>query len=310
MNGKNRQQLLSLPSILPWIGAARLRTLPLAIASILTGSFLAVAQGRYTFETILFAVLTAILLQVLSNFANDYGDAVKGADNEHRAGPKRAVQSGRISTEAMKKGVVVAAALCLLSGGALLYESLGKWFLVGVVFLLIGMAAIAAAIRYTIGAHPYGYRALGDPVVFVFFGLAGVAGTCFLNTRQWQWGALLPAASIGFLSTAVLNLNNMRDIENDRVTGKLTLASMLGDSWARVYHTLLLAAAFAAALLFTAERAGAPWGYLFLLSLPLFACDAVAIVKTNDRRALDPYMKRLTLSSLFFSLLFGCGLLL
>lgn len=310
MNGNNRLPALILPGVVPWIDAARLRTLPLALASIMTGAFLAIAQGSYTLHTILFALLTGILLQILSNLANDYGDAVKGTDNEHRAGPTRTVQSGRISAHAMKTGIIVAAVMCLLSGCALLYESLGAWLPITLAFLVFGVAAIASAIRYTMGANAYGYRGLGDPVVFLFFGLAGVAGTWFLNTREWQWDILLPAASIGFLSTAVLNLNNMRDMDNDRLAGKRTLASRLGYGGARLYHTLLVASAFAAAVLFTAYRAHSPWGYLFLLALPLFARDAVAILKTNERRALDPYLKKLSLSSLLFSLLFGAGLLI
>lgn len=293
-----------------WVDAARPRTLPLAIASILTGSFLAVAQGSYTPHTILLALLTAILLQMLSNLANDYGDAVNGVDDDRRVGPTRTVQSGRIGPGAMKTGILVTATLCLLSGSTLLYASLGLSFPISLGFFLIGVVAIASAIRYTIGAHAYGYRGWGDPVVFLFFGIAGVAGTWFLNTRSWDWDILLPAASIGFLSTAVLNLNNMRDIESDRATGKRTIASRLGYSYARIYHTLLVVSAFAAMVWFTAHDHRSPWSYLFLLAFPLFVRDAVAILGTTDSRALDAHLKRLALSILLFSLLFGAGLFL
>lgn len=308
MNVNNRVPVLILPRIASWIDAARLRTLPLALASISMGSLLAVAQGRYHVGTILFALLTAVLLQVLSNLANDYGDAVKGTDNEHRTGPARTVQSGRITVSAMKTGIVVTIGMSLVSGCVLLYESLGNWLPVSLAFLLLGVAGIAAAIRYTMGARAYGYRGLGDLVVFVFFGLIGVAGTWFLNTRILQWNILLPAASVGFLSTGVLNLNNMRDIDNDRVAGKRTIASLLGYPGARRYHALLVTSAFAAALWFAVLQARSWWGYLFLLTLPLFARDALAIFKIQDRRALDPYLKKLALSSLLFSIMFGLGL--
>lgn len=310
MNVNNRVPSLVLPGVSSWIDAARLRTLPLALASIVTGSFLAIAQGSYNPCTILFALLTGLLLQILSNLANDYGDSAKGTDNEHRAGPARTVQSGKISAGEMKTGIAVTAGMCVISGLALLYKSLGGWSPIGLVFVGFGIGAVVSAIRYTIGAHAYGYRGLGDPVVFLFFGLVGVAGTWFLNTRSWQWDILLPAASIGFFSTGVLNLNNMRDMDNDRVAGKRTFAGTLGYARARVYHALLIAAGFAASVWFNAGHAAPPWGYLFLLALPLFTRDLVGIFRTKDQTALDPYLKKLALSILLFSLLFGAGLLI
>ncbi|MBN2616471.1 MAG: 1,4-dihydroxy-2-naphthoate polyprenyltransferase [Bacteroidales bacterium] len=293
-----------------WIEAFRLRTLPLALASIITGGFLAFDEGKYQWSTLIFAVITTIFLQVLSNLANDYGDAIKGTDNEHRTGPQRTVQSGRISPQQMKNGIIIFTILSFLSGLVLLYLALGDRLIEVFIFMLLGLAAIAAAIRYTIGSKAYGYKGMGDMFVFLFFGLLGVAGTWYLNTLEWHWDVLLPAASLGLLSTGVLNLNNMRDMDNDHNSGKRTVAGMMGYNTARVYHLLMIVGAFATATIFVAMHKSQFINYLFWLSSPLFILDLVHIFKMKEKNNLDPFLKKLALSSLLFSLLFGVGLLL
>jgi 1,4-dihydroxy-2-naphthoate octaprenyltransferase len=204
-----------------WVSAFRLRTLPLALASIGMGSFLAAADNSFRGDVVAWCALTTLFLQILSNLANDYGDTKHGADSAHRQGPKRAVQAGLITAAQMKTAMVVFAALSLLSGLLLLWTALGSAGLyVFLFFLALGLAAIWAAINYTAGARPYGYAGLGDIAVFTFFGLVGVMGTYYLQTQQLPGALLWPAASMGFLATGVLNINNIRDIESDRLAGK------------------------------------------------------------------------------------------
>jgi 1,4-dihydroxy-2-naphthoate octaprenyltransferase len=293
-----------------WIDAFRLHTLPLALSSIITGSFVAVAERQYRWSVIILAVLTTVLLQILSNLANDYGDAIKGTDNENRVGPQRAVQSGAISTGQMKNAIIVFAALSLVTGLGLLYLALGNHFLTALLFFGLGLAAIAAAIKYTVGDHAYGYRGLGDLFVFIFFGLVAVMGTYYLNTLHLNWVVLLPASTMGLLSAGVLNLNNMRDIDNDRASGKHTLATVLDYQKARVYHAVLIGLAFLLAFVFVLSNFHSLWNFLFLLSAPLFLIDLIKIFRTAEKAALYPYLKRLALATLVFSILFGVGLVL
>ena len=194
-----------------WIQAARLRTLPLSLSGIILGGFLAEKNEVFNGLIFLFSVLTTIGFQVLSNFANDYGDGVKGTDNENRVGPERALQSGAISPKQMLKGIYLTVALTLVVALVLIYVSFGvENFAYSVVFFFLGIASIAAAIKYTMGTNAYGYSGLGDIFVFLFFGLLSVVGSLFLYTKNVETTTFLPAFTIGFLSAAVLNLNNMR----------------------------------------------------------------------------------------------------
>jgi 1,4-dihydroxy-2-naphthoate octaprenyltransferase len=293
-----------------WVEAFRLRTLPLAVSSILVGSCLAVADHSYRPGVIVLAVLTTLFLQILSNLANDYGDALKGTDNENRVGPERTVQSGRITARQMKSAIIIFALLSFVTGVTLLYVALGHHFITALLFLALGVGAIAAAIKYTTGSHAYGYKGWGDLFVFVFFGLVAVLGTYYLNNLQFHWRLLWPAAAMGFLSTGVLNLNNMRDIENDAVSGKHTVASRLGYHRARVYHALLIVLALIFSTVYVLLDFNSGWNFLFLLSIPLFFRDLIQIFKIRNKASLDPYLKRLALSTLLFSLLFGIGICL
>jgi len=293
-----------------WLRAFRLRTLPLSLSSIILGGALAYAGIPFKWLTFWLAVTTTLFLQILSNLANDYGDAVKGTDNENRVGPQRAVQSGAISTGQMKNAIIVFATLSLVSGLGLLYLALGNHFLTALLFFGLGLAAIAAAIKYTVGDHAYGYRGLGDLFVFIFFGLVAVMGTYYLNTLYLNVAVLLPASAMGLLSAGVLNLNNMRDIDNDRASGKHTLATALDYHKARVYHAVLIGLAFLFAFVFVFLNFHSLWNFLFLLSIPLFLVDLIKIFHTSEKAELYPYLKSLALATLAFSILFGIGLML
>ncbi|RSK48741.1 1,4-dihydroxy-2-naphthoate polyprenyltransferase [Hymenobacter rigui] len=291
-----------------WISAFRPRTLPLALASIMAGGFLAASNGQFRGSVVALAALTTILLQILSNLANDYGDSQNGADSVHREGPQRAVQSGAISPEQMKRGMLVFGALSLVSGVALLWVALGAaavW--VTAAFFVLGLSAIWAAVNYTAGAKPYGYAGLGDVSVFIFFGLVGVCGTYFLQAGNLPLPVLLPAAALGCFATAVLNVNNIRDIRSDELAGKITIPVRLGPQRARLYHVVLLTAGLVCAVLYVVLTYHSPWQWLFLLSAPLLARNAAAVWQRQDSMQLDPLLKQMALTTLVFTLLFGLG---
>jgi 1,4-dihydroxy-2-naphthoate octaprenyltransferase len=293
-----------------WIKAFRLRTLPLALSSIGMGSFLAAYQGQFHWEILMLSALTTIFLQVLSNLANDYGDFQHGIDSIHREGPSRTVQAGLIAPNSMKKALVLFAFLSFSSGILLLLVSLGWDFEAFVFFLTLGILAILAAIAYTIGKRPYGYLGLGDISVMIFFGLIGVAGTYFLHTKQFEWQYLLPALSCGFFSMAVLNVNNIRDIESDRKAGKFSVPVRLGRKKAVQYHWAILIAGISCAVIFVLIQDFLISNWLFSLSLPLILQNGLQVSKKQSAGELDPYLKQMALTTLVFVLTFGTGLLL
>ncbi len=295
-----------------WIHAFRLRTLPLALSSIAMGAFLAAFFGGFRLDVSLLAALTTIFLQILSNLANDYGDAQKGTDNNERIGPERTVSSGKISFSAMRSAMWILVGLSLISGIVLIsYGTHGMDLRFGLMFFVLGISAIAAAILYTVGKKAYGYSGLGDLFVFLFFGLLAVLGTFFLNTQILRWDIFLPAASLGFLSTGVLNLNNIRDIENDKKSGKITIAVRLGKKDAKNYHLLLISIALLFALIFNLLNFRNWISLLWLiLIIPLFVDDLIKIRKIEDLKLLDPYLKKLALKTLLFVLLYGGCLIL
>ncbi len=287
-----------------WIEAARPRTLPLSLSAIVMGNFLAAAQGQFNVLIFGLACLTTALLQILSNLANDYGDSIHGADSKFRQGPSRAVQTGKISPQAMLRAVLVVAALTLVSGLALVWVSLGDKPMLAMGFVGLGIGAIAAAYFYTNGPKPYGYIGLGDISVFVFFGLVGVCGSYYLQTQTMAWVVLLPAAACGFLAVGVLNINNIRDIESDKLAGKISIPVRIGRKAAVLYHLVLLAAAMICALLYAILR-GTSWpSYMFILAFPLLIFNGYAVA---TRSQLDSLLKQLALSTLAFALLFGVG---
>lgn len=293
----------------PWLTAIRLRTLPLALSSIGMGGFLAAAAGKFSWLIFLLSCLTTIFLQILSNLANDYGDSVNGADHAGRKGPQRAVQSGAISLQQMKAAVIVFSALSLVSGVSLLWVSMqwnrNEFF----VFLGLGLLCILAAIAYTVGKKPYGYAGLGDISVLLFFGLVGVLGSTYLMTKTFLWVDVLPSLSCGLFSVAVLNINNIRDIESDKAAGKFSVPVRIGKQKAAVYHSYLLIVGTCVSLLFVALNYQSPWQLLFLIVFPILV-KIIAAVKTEPSEKLDPWLKRMALTTLAFVILFGVGLLL
>ena len=294
-----------------WIEAARLKTLPLAVASPLMGSFLAWSEGNFQWVIFLLAVSTTLLLQILSNLANDYGDFVSGADNEERIGPRRLVQSGQITPAAMKKGIMINILLALVSGLMLIwFGARGKDTGIILLFIVLGMAAIIAAIKYTVGKNPYGYRGLGDISVFLFFGLIGVLGTHFLHTGTFNPWHALPAAAIGLLSAGVLNLNNLRDYESDKKANKRTIVVWMGSQKAKYYHLGLIIASAILGPVYVIFNYYSAYQFLFILAFPLFFRNVLAVFRYNDPMELYPELKRLAMATLFFVVAFGVGMIL
>lgn len=293
-----------------WIEAFRLRTLPLALSTILMGSFLAVDSGNFNYTVIALALITTLLLQTLSNLANDYGDGLKGTDNHERLGPMRALQSGQIRPEQMKIAIYIFVILSLISGVLLIIEAFGSDWYLGLIFLFLGISAIAAAIKYTVGKKAYGYSGFGDIFVFIFFGIIAVMGSYFLNTLTLNYSIILPSISMGLFSTAVLNLNNMRDIKNDLASGKKTLAAKMGLEKAKKYHLFLISIGMIAAIIYTRINYTSAWNLIYLICFPMFLIQLRNIFRIYDQKLLDPYLKKLALTTLLFSVLFGIGLLL
>lgn len=294
-----------------YIEAARLRTLPLSVSGIIVGSFIAASEGIFNWRICVLALLTTIGFQIISNFANDYGDGVKGTDNKDRIGPERAVQSGAITPKQMKTAIVVTSIITFLIALLLIYSSFGKNdFLNLTIFFFLGIGSILAAIKYTVGKKAYGYSGFGDFFVFVFFGLVSVIGSYYLYAKQLDITLLLPAFSVGFLSIGVLNLNNMRDRASDIKSGKKTLVVKIGSDSAKYYHYYLLITAFLFAILYSIVLYKSPYQLLFLITLIPTIKHIKVVYANRSPRLLDPELKKLAITTFLFSFLFGIGLLL
>ncbi len=293
-----------------WLSAFRLRTLPLALSSIGMGSFLAAAAGKFDWNIFILCALTTIFLQILSNLANDYGDTVNGADSHHREGPQRAVQSGAISLIAMKVAIAVFIVLCLISGVSLLYISFGLNMQAFLFFFGLGLLAILAAIAYTAGKKPYGYMGLGDISVLIFFGLVGVMGSYYLYTNTISLDLILPALSCGLFSVAVLNVNNIRDIESDKKAGKYSIPVRIGREGAVKYHIALIIIGVLASMVYSFINYQSWYQFAFIVVLPMFNINIKAVKNKRSAQELDPYLKQMALSTLIFILFFGFGQLL
>lgn len=302
-----------------WIEAARLRTLPLSVSGILVGSFYALSQPTedvltptqvFSWKIFGLLILTTIGLQVLSNFANDYGDGVKGTDNEDRIGPKRALQSGVISPAAMKRAIIITALLTFLSALFLIYTAFHfKYFYYSLFFLVLGIVAIASAIRYTVGTGAYGYRGYGDVFVFIFFGLVSTYGSYFMFAKVFDWYLLLPAIAIGFLSVGVLNLNNMRDEESDRKVGKNTMVVKMGGANAKQYHYFLIVTAMVLLFIFGFLKDFAIDQFLYLIVFLPITSHLIRVKRATNPANLDPELKRLAISTFLVSLLLSLCLI-
>ncbi|NKI32105.1 1,4-dihydroxy-2-naphthoate octaprenyltransferase [Croceivirga thetidis] len=291
--------------ILIWLKAARLRTLPLSLSGIIVGTAMANAKGFNDILVFILALSTTVAFQITSNFANDYGDGTKGTDDENRIGPKRVLQSGLLSKSALKIGILISITISLFLSVILLYSAFGNEnFGLLIIFLLLAIGSIWAAIRYTVGKNPYGYQGLGDLFVFLFFGILAVVGAEFLFTKRVEWLTFLPAITIGLLSTAVLNLNNLRDHTQDKVHGKSTLVVKMGFRKGKVYHNLIVILAFLALICYhLLSQLSIESGFYFLAFLPIFI-HLRKLNKISEPRKIDPELKKVALSTFLLSILF------
>lgn len=292
-----------------WIAAARLRTLPLSISGIILGSLIALSEGHWNWWIFILAFLTTLFLQVLSNYANDYGDGVKGTDVD-RIGEKRAVASGEISAKQMKNAVILFSVLSAFTAFLLIYLSFQENFGWALLFIFLTFACVWAAIRYTVGKSAYGYAGMGDIFVFIFFGIISVWGSYTLYQHEtFDISIFLPAAAIGFLSTAVLNLNNMRDIHTDRKAGKLTLPLRMGFQNAKIYQAILLLVPFILSVIYLFQIGKTEWfRFMFLILLIPALLLVKTIFTTSEPRLLDKELKKVALLTLAFSLILGISL--
>lgn len=272
------------------------------------GSGLAYAADQFNLTVFVLALITTLFLQILSNLANDYGDFIKGTDNDERVGPDRTLQSGLITKVKMIKAMWVIALLCSIFGVWLISEgTIGLEFKKAGLFAILGLSAMGAAVKYTMGKTPYGYAGLGDIFVFLFFGWLGVLGSYFLHTHTFHWELLLPASSIGFFTTAVLNINNMRDHEADAKSGKNTLVVRIGIEKAKNYHRALIFGGITLAFVFVIPSSQY-FHYAFAVTIPLFVRFVQSIRKRNDFENFDPFLKKQAIATFIFAILFVLGI--
>jgi 1,4-dihydroxy-2-naphthoate polyprenyltransferase len=285
-----------------WLAAARLRTLPLSVAGIITGNAIAAKEEVFSVNIFVLSLLTAIAFQIISNFANDYGDGIKGTDNVNRLGPERTLQQGLLTAEALKKGIFISALGAIALAITLIYISLGwEQLLISLFFLALTIAAVWAAIKYTVGQNAYGYSGLGDLFVFIFFGWVSVMGAYYLQTQTIDLRVLFLATAIGLMCVGVLNLNNMRDIINDKNSNKNTLVVLLGSRRAKRYHYILIL--ISALLLYLGmESVGViEYPISLLILLPLLF-HLYQVYKIKESKAYDPLLKQLALSTFLISI--------
>ena len=291
-----------------WISAARPRTLPLALSSILMGSFLAAGSHAFSWAIFGLAVLTTTFLQILSNFANDYGDTVSGVDTVERTVATRAVQTGAITRQEMTRAIILMSVLSFISGSLLIFKGLENTSTQTILtFFGIGILAIIAAITYTVGKRPYGYMGFGDISVLIFFGWVGVLGTYYLHTHEFNWLNLLPATSCGLFAVGVLNINNIRDIDSDIKTGKNSIPVRLGKDKAVVYHWFLLIGGFVCAVIYASVIAPSWFNWLFIITLPLLIKIGKGVQNGKNPAQIDPFLKVMALTTLLFVITFGIG---
>ena len=302
-----------------WIKAARLRTLPLSLSGIIMGSFIAKWRlwgegGTWDWKIFALALLVTLLYQILSNYANDYGDGIKGTDAKRASEAEaRAVASGKITAKQMRNAVILFSILSLVATVALLYlafipEYMNEFY----IFIGLGVASILAAIGYTVGKKPYGYMGLGDLFVFVFFGLVSVCGSYFLFTKTFSWDMLLPGTAVGMMSMAVLNLNNMRDIESDKLSGKNSFALRIGFKNAMIYEMVLLQFPLILILIFLAVNGFLQsqnyYAFIVMILIIPFARLRRKIMEVKEPRQLDPFLKQVGILTFMMAVMTAFGL--
>ena len=289
--------------VINWIKAFRLRTLPLSLSCIITGNFLAFSLDTFSWNILALSLLTTLFLQILSNLANDLGDSLKGTDNDNRIGPKRSVHTGSISRSSMKKAIQLFVLLSLLTGIILLIVSFGNSYILELIlFFILGVLSIVAAIKYTMGKNPYGYKALGDLFVFIFFGIVGVLGSYFLQTKSINFLVAFPALAIGALSVSVLNMNNLRDLHQDKLSHKRTFAVILGVNGTKKYQIFLISTAIISMIAFSYFKFNSWEHFLYLITLlPLFS-NINRTLHFKQHQELDSELKKIALSTFVLSL--------
>ncbi|MGB6268301.1 MAG: 1,4-dihydroxy-2-naphthoate octaprenyltransferase [Olleya sp.] len=298
-------------NVTKWVSAMRLRTLPLSISGIIIGSCLAEYNGVFDIKIFVFAILTTLSYQILSNLANDYGDGVKGTDNNQRIGPTRALQSGAINKDEMFKAIRNNILICIaLTVGLIYFSFKSKHFLLALLFFGLAGIAIKSAIKYTIGESAYGYKGKGDIYVFIFFGLVSVIGSYVLYAKQVDHVTILPAITIGLLSTAVLNLNNMRDIVSDTTSNKITFAVKLGAKKAKQYHSFLIVAAIVISTVFGILYYTSLYNLIYFIAYIPLVLHLKKVKSVTNPKAFDPELKKLALTTVLLSVLLGIGHLL
>ncbi|MFL2997612.1 MAG: 1,4-dihydroxy-2-naphthoate octaprenyltransferase [Candidatus Neomarinimicrobiota bacterium] len=295
--------------MLRWFNAFRLRTLPVAFSCIITGNGLALGEGKFSALVFVLALMTTVFLQILSNLANDYGDYTKGVDNDDRIGPLRSLQSGLINKKEMIHAMWVVSFLCSISGVSLIYYgTLGLNTVKIALFCFLGLSAMFAAMKYTMGKNPYGYSGFGDLFVFLFFGWLGVFGSYFLQTHSMDLILFLPASSIGFFTAAVLNINNMRDHKGDKESNKNTLVVKMGLANAKKYQILINSLGILLMFIFLIPH---PSSILMLIiGVLLFIKPAISLLKSYDYTTFDPYLKKQAIATFLFSILFVVSVIL
>jgi 1,4-dihydroxy-2-naphthoate octaprenyltransferase len=297
--------------IKPWLKAMRLRTLPLSVSGIILGSCYAYYNGHFSWWVLTFAILTTISLQILSNLANDYGDSVNGADNDERVGPARAIQSGEITPEEMFDAIRFNIIVVIILSLALIWVAFGPTnFSFVLLFMFLGGVSVYAALNYTMGDSPYGYRALGDVFVFVFFGLLSTIGGYVLYVHTIDHVVLLPAIALGLLSVGVLNLNNMRDLDADANAGKITLAVKLGIKRAKQYHFSLIVGAMLITVIFSILYYVEPYNFMYLIAFVPLIIHLKKIKAAQQPNDFDSQLKILALTTFLFAFLLGIGYIL
>ena len=291
------------------IRSMRLRTLPLSTAGIVLGIMLACAEHCVPWYVILLTILTTVSLQILSNMSNELGDWLSGVDGNGREGPKYGIEGGGLSEDDMRSCIRITMLVCMILGLAMIRASFGTILRIeSECLVVLGAAAIWAAMHYTLGKKPYGYRGLGDVFVFIFFGLVPVAGGFFVCSHQMDLSTLLPGAAVGLFSVGVLNVNNMRDMKSDAGT-RITVPLKLGERRAKIYHTILICGGWCLMLLYTILVTKGWQPYLYMLTLPLYIKHLIGIWKRSGRE-LDPMLPMLVISTLIFALLAGTGFIL
>lgn len=295
--------------LIPWIDSFRIKTLPLALSAILVGNALAYWQQHFNVWIMLLTLLTASLLQILSNLANDYGDAVKGTDNADRIGPLRGIQKGTITLKQLRTALIINLAICIVSGLALLTLACNTLAEFGQ-FILLGLLSVVAAMTYTMGKKPYGYIGLGDISVLIFFGLVSILGSYYLQTKQFEFFLIFPAVGCGLFSVAVLNINNLRDVDSDTQHNKRTFIVLIGARAGCYYHAALLTFAYLLLAHFSFYYLRTIWSYLFLLTMPFAGMHIYKVFKYHSTPAIANLLVDMVKIAMLTSTLYCIGIII